>query len=83
MQVLYYILELKKENTAPVDSFLAIIGPAGTDVSGIAANYTAVGAAVTAEAPKAEEAAKVEAQPEATSSTQQLQSSNQRFLLRH
>lgn len=37
--------------TAPVDSILAIIGPAGTDVSGIAANFKAGG---TAEAPKAE-----------------------------
>lgn len=37
--------------TAPVDSILAIIGPAGTDVSGIAANFKA---GSTAEAPKAE-----------------------------
>jgi len=41
--------------TAPVDSILAIIGPAGTDVSGIAANFKADG---SVEAPKAE--AKVE-----------------------
>ncbi|WP_313808201.1 pyruvate dehydrogenase complex dihydrolipoamide acetyltransferase [Flavobacterium sp.] len=41
--------------TAPVDSILAIIGPAGTDVSGIAANFKA---GATAEIPKAE--AKVE-----------------------
>ncbi len=41
--------------TAPVDSILAIIGPAGTDVSGIAANFKAGG---SVEAPKAE--AKVE-----------------------
>lgn len=46
--------------TAPVDSILAIIGPAGTDVSGIAANFKAGG---TAEAPKAE------AKTEATSAT--------------
>ena len=37
--------------TAPVDSILAIIGPAGTDVSAIAAGFQAGGAA---EAPKAE-----------------------------
>jgi pyruvate dehydrogenase E2 component (dihydrolipoyllysine-residue acetyltransferase) len=34
--------------TAPVDSILAIIGPEGTDVSAIAANYTAGGTAVSA-----------------------------------
>lgn len=47
--------------TAPVDSILAIIGPAGTDVSGIAANFTANG---SAEAPKAETV--VEAKAETT-----------------
>jgi pyruvate dehydrogenase E2 component (dihydrolipoamide acetyltransferase) len=31
-------------NTAPVDSLLAIIGPAGTDISGIAENYKTGGA---------------------------------------
>ncbi len=31
-------------NTAPVDSLLAIIGPAGTDIAGIAENYTTGGA---------------------------------------
>ena len=35
---------IQEGNTAPVDSLLAIIGPAGTDVSGISANYTAGGA---------------------------------------
>lgn len=49
--------------TAPVDSILAIIGPAGTDVSGIAANFKAGG---TAEAPKAE--VKVEAAETVTAS---------------
>jgi pyruvate dehydrogenase E2 component (dihydrolipoamide acetyltransferase) len=32
-----------KENAAPVDSLLAIIGPEGTDISGIADNYKAKG----------------------------------------
>jgi len=32
---------IKEGETAPVDTILAILGPAGTDVSGIAANYTA------------------------------------------
>jgi pyruvate dehydrogenase E2 component (dihydrolipoamide acetyltransferase) len=29
-------------NAAPIDSLLAIIGPAGTDIKGIAENYSAV-----------------------------------------
>jgi pyruvate dehydrogenase E2 component (dihydrolipoamide acetyltransferase) len=32
-----------KKNAAPVDSLLAIIGPEGTDISGIADNYKAKG----------------------------------------
>jgi pyruvate dehydrogenase E2 component (dihydrolipoamide acetyltransferase) len=46
---------IQEGNTAPVDSLLAIIGPAGTDISGIAENYT-VGGAPQAAAPAAEEA---------------------------
>ena len=42
---------VQEGDSAPVDTILAILGPAGTDVSGIAANYK-VGAVV--EAPKAE-----------------------------
>ncbi|WP_136668838.1 pyruvate dehydrogenase complex dihydrolipoamide acetyltransferase [Flavobacterium sp. H122] len=38
--------------SAPVDSILAILGPAGTDVSGVVANFKVGG---KAEAPKAEE----------------------------
>lgn len=45
---------IQEGSTAPVDSLLAIIGPAGTDISGIADNYTAGGTA-TASAPAAEE----------------------------
>ncbi|MFB9108924.1 pyruvate dehydrogenase complex dihydrolipoamide acetyltransferase [Flavobacterium gyeonganense] len=45
---------IQEGNTAPVDSLLAIIGPAGTDISGIAENYTAGGGAATS-APAAEE----------------------------
>ncbi|MBP4136461.1 pyruvate dehydrogenase complex dihydrolipoamide acetyltransferase [Flavobacterium geliluteum] len=45
---------IKEGNTAPVDSLLAIIGPAGTDISGIADNYTAGGTA-NASAPATEE----------------------------
>jgi pyruvate dehydrogenase E2 component (dihydrolipoamide acetyltransferase) len=32
---------IEEGNTAPVDSLLAIIGPAGTDISGIATNFKA------------------------------------------
>ncbi|MEL1253397.1 2-oxo acid dehydrogenase subunit E2 [Flavobacterium sp. DGU38] len=45
---------IQEGSTAPVDSLLAIIGPAGTDISGIADNFTAGGTA-TASAPAAEE----------------------------
>lgn len=41
---------IQEGNTAPVDSLLAIIGPAGTDISGIAENYKVGGAAPTAAA---------------------------------
>lgn len=44
---------IQEGNTAPVDSLLAIIGPAGTDISGIAENYTAGGTA-SASAPAEE-----------------------------
>ncbi|MBO9583494.1 MAG: 2-oxo acid dehydrogenase subunit E2 [Flavobacterium sp.] len=62
---------IQEGNTAPVDSLLAIIGPAGTDISGIAENYTAGGAA-TASAPAAEEtkaAPAAEKAPEAAAET--------------
>ncbi|PXY38709.1 pyruvate dehydrogenase [Flavobacterium cheongpyeongense] len=45
---------IQEGNTAPVDSLLAIIGPAGTDISGIAEGFTAGGAA-PANAPATEE----------------------------
>jgi len=47
---------IQEGQSAPVDSVLAIIGPAGTDVSGIAENFKKGGSAPAAEAPKAEEA---------------------------
>ncbi|WP_291286849.1 pyruvate dehydrogenase complex dihydrolipoamide acetyltransferase [Flavobacterium sp.] len=54
---------IQEGNTAPVDSLLAIIGPAGTDVSGISANYTAGGAA---SAPATEEVKTAPAAEKAT-----------------
>ncbi len=56
---------VEEGGTAPVDTILAILGPAGTDVSGIASNFTVGG---NVEAPKVEEV-KAEAQTEVTSST--------------
>ena len=64
---------LKEGESAKVDSLLAIIGPKGTDVSGIAKNFKAEGEEVKKEAPKAEvkkeapkaEPKKVEAKKEA------------------
>jgi len=62
---------IQEGNTAPVDSLLAIIGPAGTDISGIADNYTAGGTA-SASAPAAEE----KAAPAAEKSTEATTSNN-------
>ena len=45
---------LKEGESAKVDSLLAIIGPAGTDVSGVAAGFSVSAPAKTAEAPKQE-----------------------------
>ena len=49
---------IEEGNTAPVDSLLAIIGPAGIDISGIASNFKAGGKAEetesASEAPKAD-----------------------------
>jgi pyruvate dehydrogenase E2 component (dihydrolipoamide acetyltransferase) len=50
---------VEEGGTAPVDTILAILGPAGTDVSGIAANYS-VGAAV---ATQKEEVVKQDSNP--------------------
>ncbi len=60
---------LKEGESAKVDALLAIIGPAGTDVSGVAANFSASSApAKKEEAPKAE--AKTEAPTAAPAKTE-------------
>ena len=46
---------LKEGESAKVDSLLAIIGPAGTDVSGVAAGFSTSSPAKNEEAPKAED----------------------------
>jgi len=47
---------VEEGGTAPVDTILAILGPAGTDVTGIAASFTVGG---TVETPKVEEVKQV------------------------
>jgi len=51
---------IQEGNTAPVDSLLAIIGPAGTDITGIAENYTNGGAPQAAVATEEAKAAPAE-----------------------
>ena len=62
---------VEEGGTAPVDTILAILGPAGTDVSAIAANYAAGG---NSEAPKVEEVKS--STPTEVASNIQLQTSN-------
>ena len=63
--------------TAPVDSVLAIIGPAGTDITGIAENYKKGGAAPVVAAPN-----KVEEQKQnASEETIQMVSDGQRIFI--
>ena len=45
---------LQEGDSAKVDELLAIIGPAGTDVSGVASSFSTAAPAAKAEAPKAE-----------------------------
>ena len=52
---------IQEGQSAPVDSVLAIIGPAGTDVSGIAENYSKDG-----EAPEIEKSEKQSEEPKST-----------------
>lgn len=70
---------IQEGNTAPVDSLLAIIGPAGTDISGIAENYTAGGAA-TASTPATEETKAAPAAEKATEATADTSSNGGRIL---
>lgn len=58
---------IQEGETAPVDSVLAIIGPEGTDVSGIAENYSA--ASESKEESKSEEKESTSKKEESTSQT--------------
>ncbi|MDO6802114.1 2-oxo acid dehydrogenase subunit E2 [Wenyingzhuangia sp. 1_MG-2023] len=85
---------LQEGETAPVDSLLAIIGEAGTDVSGVAENFDKSGASASApkeeapktEAPKAEKAAPAKkeapkaAAPTATKKVSAINSENGRIV---
>lgn len=70
---------LEEGQSAKVDSLLAIIGPAGTDVSGIAGNFKVGGEAkqeTKTVAPKKEEAKPVAAKEEVKASKPEVSSSN-------
>lgn len=69
---------IQEGNTAAVDSLLAIIGPAGTDISGIAENYTAGGAA-SANAPAKEEEKRTPV-AQITETTSEVSSNGERIL---
>ena len=69
---------IQEGNTAPVDSLLAIIGPAGTDISGIAENYTA-GGTTPASTPTTEEA-KAAPAAQATEAAAEVSSNGGRIL---
>ena len=57
---------IKEGESAPVDSVLAIIGPEGTDVSGIAANYKNGGAVASPSKEEAKSEEKLESKTEET-----------------
>ncbi|WP_291116235.1 pyruvate dehydrogenase complex dihydrolipoamide acetyltransferase [Flavobacterium sp. UBA6135] len=61
---------VQEGQSAPVDSVLAIIGPEGTDVSGIAENYSKGGEAPKAETKSEETKPVTENKEEATTSTE-------------
>ncbi|MGH2667244.1 2-oxo acid dehydrogenase subunit E2 [Flavobacterium sp.] len=66
---------INEGESAPVDSILAIIGPAGTDVSDLAANFKSGGSAVTA--PTTEKT--VEAAAPVTNNTQETTNTTSRI----
>ncbi len=54
---------IEEGNAAPIDSLLAIIGPAGTDVAGIATNFTVGGAATEPTTTEAQPATATQTEP--------------------
>lgn len=69
---------IQEGNTAPVDSLLAIIGPAGTDVSGVASNFAA--GATPAPTTVVEEATPVVAETKAVTTVQEPAADGRRIL---
>ncbi|MFT7395429.1 MAG: pyruvate dehydrogenase E2 component (dihydrolipoamide acetyltransferase) [Flavobacterium sp.] len=69
---------IQEGNAAPVDSLLAIIGPEGTDITGIADNYSAKSSDESTEL--AEEAESVPEEEEVASITQEATTEGQRIL---
>ena len=67
---------IQEGNTAPVDSLLAIIGPAGTDISGVADNFKAGGTST----PVATEETKAAPVEKAPSIVQEAAADGQRIL---
>ena len=67
---------IQEGNTAPVDSLLAIIGPAGTDISGVADNFKAGGTST----PVATEETKAAPAEKAPSIVQEAAADGQRIL---
>jgi pyruvate dehydrogenase E2 component (dihydrolipoamide acetyltransferase) len=70
---------IQEGNTAPVDSLLAIIGPEGTDISGIAENYKSGGAPQAVPA-ATEEAKSAPAEKAAEPIVQEASTDGQRIL---
>ncbi|WP_418262035.1 pyruvate dehydrogenase complex dihydrolipoamide acetyltransferase [Flavobacterium faecale] len=62
---------IEEGNTAPIDSLLAIIGPAGTDISGIAEGIKAGGSAPAAPTEEAKPTTTAAAPAAATATTQE------------
>src|SRR3990167_3986210 len=63
---------VQEGESAPVDSVLAILGPSGTDISGVVANYKAG----NSEEKSTKEEVKSEAKPETSSTTVQNSDTN-------
>jgi pyruvate dehydrogenase E2 component (dihydrolipoamide acetyltransferase) len=68
---------IEEGNAAPIDSLLAIIGPAGTDIKGIAENYSAKGSASSTAATEETTSAPADV---ATPVTQEASTDGQRIL---
>jgi pyruvate dehydrogenase E2 component (dihydrolipoamide acetyltransferase) len=70
-----FIHRYSRRNAAPVDSLLAIIGPEGTDISGIADNYKAKGSDESTEPKK-----KLSTKGRGSTNTQEAATDGQRIL---